>query len=184
MCEIGHWKISLFRIWSPVPINQEYRDGLNSQTDDESNRSSYTRKGQFGTVHVLHPWTHKLSWMQSCYVFIDYRTYFNHGHRSQTYFKMRELTTFTKSLYWWFDTLWSQFFHKFLTFSPSVPYEMRQVCSAKCLNWSALSHCFNRWSMGCSVLVLVAWILVLIAIPKALRGHSSCRKVHAQAISS
>ena len=103
-------------------------------------------------VHVLHPWTRESSLMQSSHVFIDYRTYFNHWHHSRTHFKTRELTTFAKSSYRWFDALWSQFFHMFLTFSPSVPFEIRQVCCAKYKNKSALSHCFNRWSMACSVL--------------------------------
>ena len=92
--------------------------------------------------------------MQSSHVFIDYRTYFNHWHHSRTHFKTRELTIFAQSWYRWFDALWSQFFHRFLTLSPSVPYEIRQVCSAKCTNESALSHCFDRCSMACSVLEL------------------------------
>ena len=92
--------------------------------------------------------------MQSSHIFIDYRTYINHWHHSRTHFKIRELTTFAQSSYRWFDALWSQFFHMFLTISPSFPFEIRQVCSAKCTNKSALSHRSDRWSLACSILEL------------------------------
>ena len=92
--------------------------------------------------------------MQSSHVFIDYRTYFNYWHHSRTHFKIRELTTFAQSSYRWFDSLWRQFSHMFLTISPSVPFEIRQVCSAKCTVKFALSHCFDHWSLACSILEL------------------------------